>query len=132
MTVPFSPCGGGAFHGCYSVGDDTLWGVNRRRKGAANALAALKSIRATRPDGGDLTNPRGLSWSAEPTDGQSTDALLGKDACSLVFDASAGTGQDQNADVTAAGGRDKNTFPRMVQRDLARNPGRSRPGRSAS
>ncbi|MEU3496435.1 IS630 family transposase [Kitasatospora cineracea] len=39
------------FHGCYSVGDDTLWGVNRRRKGTANALAALKSIRAARPDG---------------------------------------------------------------------------------
>ncbi|GAA3379526.1 hypothetical protein GCM10020367_63440 [Streptomyces sannanensis] len=24
------------FHGCYSVGDDTLRGVNRRRKGTAN------------------------------------------------------------------------------------------------
>lgn len=24
------------------MGDDTLWGVNRRRKGAANTLAALK------------------------------------------------------------------------------------------
>lgn len=42
------------FHGCYSVGDDTLWGVNRRRKGAANTLAALKSIRATRPDGAPI------------------------------------------------------------------------------
>ena len=31
-------------HGCYSVGDDRLWGVNRRRKGTANTLAALKSI----------------------------------------------------------------------------------------
>ncbi|MFG2919868.1 IS630 family transposase [Kitasatospora sp. NPDC048298] len=39
------------FHGCYSVGDDTLWGVNRRRKGTANTLAALRSIRAARPDG---------------------------------------------------------------------------------
>ncbi|MFJ5925463.1 IS630 family transposase [Kitasatospora sp. NPDC092948] len=39
------------FHGCYSIGDDTLWGVNRRRKGTANTLAALKSIRAARPDG---------------------------------------------------------------------------------
>lgn len=39
------------FHGCYSIGDDSLWGVNRRRKGAANTLAALKSIRAARPDG---------------------------------------------------------------------------------
>lgn len=40
------------FHGCYCIGDDTLWGVNRRKKGGApNALAALKSIRAARPDG---------------------------------------------------------------------------------
>lgn len=42
------------FHGCYSIGDDTLWGVNRRRKGTANSLAALKSIRAARPDGAPL------------------------------------------------------------------------------
>jgi len=41
------------FHGCYSVGDDTLWGVNRRRKGAGS-LAALKSIRAARPDGAPI------------------------------------------------------------------------------
>jgi hypothetical protein len=40
---------------------------------------------------------------------------LGEDACSLVFDASAGTGQDQNADVTAVSGRDKDAFPGMVQ-----------------
>ncbi|MFI6650485.1 IS630 family transposase [Streptomyces sp. NPDC050529] len=39
------------FHGCYSVGDDTLWGVNRLRKGTAPSLAALQSIRAARPDG---------------------------------------------------------------------------------
>ena len=39
------------FHGCYSIGDDTMWGVVRRRKSAANVLAALRSIRATRPDG---------------------------------------------------------------------------------
>lgn len=39
------------FHGCYSVADDTLWGVNRRKKDAANTLAALRSIRAVRPDG---------------------------------------------------------------------------------
>ena len=39
------------FHGCYSVGDDELWGVVRHRKSAANTLAALKSIRARRPDG---------------------------------------------------------------------------------
>jgi transposase len=38
------------FHGCYSLGDDQLWGVNRRRKGGDHSLAALKSIRAARPD----------------------------------------------------------------------------------
>ncbi|MFE7980489.1 IS630 family transposase, partial [Streptomyces shenzhenensis] len=42
------------FHGCYSVGDDTLWGINRRKKGALNTLAALKSIRAARPDGAPI------------------------------------------------------------------------------
>ncbi|MER5645105.1 IS630 family transposase [Streptosporangium sp. NPDC002524] len=42
------------FHGCYSVGDDTLWGVNRRKKGAANTLAALKSVRDARPDGAPI------------------------------------------------------------------------------
>jgi transposase len=39
------------FHGCYSVGEDRLWGVARHRKSAANTLAALRSIRAARPDG---------------------------------------------------------------------------------
>lgn len=38
------------FHGCYSLGDDRLWGVIRRRKGGDHTLAALKSIRAARPD----------------------------------------------------------------------------------
>ncbi|MCI3275180.1 IS630 family transposase [Streptomyces sp. 7R015] len=42
------------FHGCYSVGDDRLWGVNRRRKRTAPSLAALKSIRAARPDGAPI------------------------------------------------------------------------------
>ncbi|MFD1082699.1 IS630 family transposase [Micromonospora andamanensis] len=42
------------FHGCYSVGDDQLWGVVRRRKSAANTLAAMKSIRAARPDGAPI------------------------------------------------------------------------------
>ncbi|MFD3591066.1 IS630 family transposase [Streptomyces sp. NPDC058683] len=42
------------FHGCYSVGDDTLWGINRQKKGAANTLAALRSIRAARPDGAPI------------------------------------------------------------------------------
>lgn len=31
-----------------------MWGVNRRRKGAANTLAALKSIRAARADGAPI------------------------------------------------------------------------------
>jgi transposase len=39
------------FHGCYSVGDDHLWGVVRERKGADHTLAALESIRAARPGG---------------------------------------------------------------------------------
>jgi len=38
------------FHGCYSVGEDRLWGVVRLHKGAVNTLAALRSIRAARPD----------------------------------------------------------------------------------
>ncbi|MBV1851876.1 transposase [Catellatospora sp. NEAU-YM18] len=42
------------FHGCYSVGDDRLWGVNRRSKGTANILAALRSIRAARSDGAPI------------------------------------------------------------------------------
>jgi transposase len=43
------------FHGCYSLGDDQLWGVNRRRKGGGDhSLAALKSIRAARPDGAPI------------------------------------------------------------------------------
>ena len=40
----------GSSTGCYSVGDDQQWGVVRRRKGAANTLAALTSIRRARPD----------------------------------------------------------------------------------
>jgi transposase len=42
------------FHGCYSLGDDQLWGVNRRRKGGDHTLAAIKSIRAARPDGAPI------------------------------------------------------------------------------
>ena len=42
------------FHGCYSLGDDRLWGITRRRKGADHTLAALKSIRAARPDDAQL------------------------------------------------------------------------------
>ena len=42
------------FHGCYSLGDDTIWGVARNNKSAANTLAALRSIRARRPDGAEI------------------------------------------------------------------------------
>ncbi len=42
------------FHGCYSVAGDQLWGVTRRRKGGDHTLAALKSIRAARPDGAPI------------------------------------------------------------------------------
>jgi transposase len=42
------------FHGCYSLGDDQLWGVTRLRKGADHTLTALKSIRAARPDGAPI------------------------------------------------------------------------------
>jgi len=42
------------FHGCYSIGEDRLWGVVREHKGAVNTLAALRAIRAARPDGGPV------------------------------------------------------------------------------
>jgi hypothetical protein len=42
------------FHGCYSAGDDQLWGVVRRRKGIDHTWAALRSIRAARPDGAPI------------------------------------------------------------------------------
>jgi len=38
------------FHGCYSVSEDLLFGTVREKKGAANTLAALKQIRARRPE----------------------------------------------------------------------------------
>ena len=46
------------FHGCYSLGDDQLWGVTRRRKGGDHSLAALRGIRAARPAGA----PTYASW----------------------------------------------------------------------
>jgi len=42
------------FHGCYSLSQDTLWGVTRLRKGADHTLSALKTIRAARPDGAPI------------------------------------------------------------------------------
>ncbi len=65
------------FHGCYSFGDDQLWGVVRRRKGGDHTLAALKSIRAARPDGAPIyvildnlaanTTPAIKKWAAAHT-----------------------------------------------------------------
>lgn len=62
------------FHGCYSLSDDQLWGVTRRRKGGDHTLAALRSIRATRPDGAPIyvimdnlsanTTPKVRAWAA--------------------------------------------------------------------
>ncbi len=42
------------FHGCYCLADDQLWGITRLRKGGDHTLAALKSIRAARPDGAPI------------------------------------------------------------------------------
>ncbi|MGW6413365.1 transposase [Streptomyces vinaceus] len=42
------------FHGCHSLDDDQLWGVPRRREGGDHSLAALKSVRAARPDGAPI------------------------------------------------------------------------------
>jgi len=63
------------FHGCYSLGDDQLWGVTRRRKGGDHSLAAFKSIRAARPDGEPVyvildnlsanKTPKIRAWAAE-------------------------------------------------------------------
>ena len=44
-------CGVRQFHGCYSYGEDTIWGVVRRRKSSKNTLEAIRSCRAARPDG---------------------------------------------------------------------------------
>lgn len=42
------------FHGCCSLADDTLWSVTCLREGADHTLAALKTIRAARPDGASI------------------------------------------------------------------------------
>jgi transposase len=62
------------FHGCYSLGDDQLWGITRRRKGGDHTLAAFKSIRTARPDGAPIyiicdnlsanTTPAIRAWAA--------------------------------------------------------------------
>lgn len=63
------------FHACYSVGDDTLWGVLHRSKSQRAVLRALKSIRSERQDGkviyvildnlGVNKTPRIRKWCAE-------------------------------------------------------------------
>ncbi|MFE2723610.1 hypothetical protein [Kitasatospora sp. NPDC059327] len=42
-------------HGCRSTGEDTPWGGDRRRTGSPDTLAALRPIRAARPDGAPST-----------------------------------------------------------------------------
>jgi transposase len=42
------------FHGCYDLANDRLWGVLHEHKGGAHTLAALKTIRAARPDGAPI------------------------------------------------------------------------------
>nr|MDT0662618.1 IS630 family transposase [Micromonospora sp. DSM 115978] len=62
------------FHGCYSLSEDRLWGVLHEHKGGGHTLAAFKTIRAARPDGGPIyiicdnlscnTTPAIRSWAA--------------------------------------------------------------------
>lgn len=62
------------FHGCYDVSQDRLWGVLQEHKGGIHTLAALKSIRAARPDGAPIyviednlscnTTPAIRTWAA--------------------------------------------------------------------
>lgn len=42
------------FHGCYDLARDRLWGVLHEHKGGVHTLAALRSIRAARPDGAPI------------------------------------------------------------------------------
>lgn len=50
LRANFHKNGGvGQFDGCYSVGDDELFGVIRLRKGAANTLAALRQSARSGP-----------------------------------------------------------------------------------
>jgi transposase len=41
-------------HGCYDLARDQLWGVLHEHKGGKYTLAALKTIRAARPDGAPI------------------------------------------------------------------------------
>jgi len=51
------------FHGCYDLLKDKLWGIVRRRKGGDHTLAALKTIRAVRPDGAPIyVIPENVPW----------------------------------------------------------------------
>jgi hypothetical protein len=62
------------FHGCYDLSQDRLWGVLHEHKGGIHTLAALKTIRAARPDGAPIhvvldnlscnTTPAIRSWAA--------------------------------------------------------------------
>lgn len=60
------------FHGCYSLGDDQLWGVTRQREGGENTLAALNidpgrpAPTAPRPTSSSTTSPRTRPPRSEP------------------------------------------------------------------
>jgi transposase len=41
-------------HGCYDLARDKLWGMLHEHKGGKHTLAALKTIRAARPDGAPI------------------------------------------------------------------------------
>jgi hypothetical protein len=70
------------FHGCCSVGNDTPPGVVRTKKSAVNTLAALKPIRAARPDGHRSTS----SWTTSPPDyGQAIRACAARNKVELGF-----------------------------------------------
>nr|WP_107063146.1 helix-turn-helix domain-containing protein [Streptomyces sp. NRRL F-5193] len=50
-----------------SIGREASRGLlTRRKKGAANTLAALKSIRAARSDGAPIRSEKGIRWGGRP------------------------------------------------------------------
>jgi hypothetical protein len=70
-------------HGCYSLGDDQLWGVMRRRQGGDHTLAAFRSIRAARPDGAPIyiicDKPVGQHHAGDPGLGRPQQGRAGAD-----------------------------------------------------
>jgi transposase len=48
------------FHGCYSIGDDTLWGINCRKTRHPDVLAAQRRERAR------VRSEKGIRWGGRP------------------------------------------------------------------